>query len=179
MNETVGTSKHILGALALALSLGGTGCVFGVAPADDEGAPQNGNTDVEDCRGTLSGAVSGTFGRCVQTAVTETPSGRVSHGFVGLAGDYQVTIIFDFETEPPASGTYDWTNLKKYQATVGVLGWSATWDAQYDDVPEGDFVLNLTGGSGARLVGTLEAVAIPTLADESTGDVNIELTFPP
>jgi hypothetical protein len=180
MNEKVGASRHILGALALALSLGGgTGCVSGAGSDDGKGAPTNqGNTEEEDCRGTLSGAVTGTFGRCVQTSVTETQSGRVTHGFVGVVGEYQVTVMFDFETEPPAPGTYDWTNLSDYQATVGFLGWSASWDAQYDEVPEGDLVLNLTGGSGARLEGTVEATAIPVLADESTGNVDIELTFP-
>jgi hypothetical protein len=180
MNGTIGASRFVLGALALALSLGGTGCVFDSDSSGDDGTgPGDGNPEVEDCRGTLSGAVTGTFSRCAQTSVTETPSGKVSHGFVGLVGDHQVTIVFGFETEPPAAGTYDWMNLTDYQATVGLLGWGASWDAQYDDVPDGDFALYLSGGSGARLEGTLEAVAVPVLADVSTGNVDIELTFPP
>jgi hypothetical protein len=180
MNERVGTSRRFLGVLALALSLGGgTGCAMTAGPSDRAPAPGEENTEVEDCRGTLSGAVTGTFGRCVQTTVTETPSGRVTHGFGGIVGEQQVTISFDFETDPPAPGTYDFANLTGYQATVGLLAWNASWDAESDDVPEGDLTLNLTGGSGARLEGTLEAVAIPLLADQSSGDVIIELTFPP
>jgi hypothetical protein len=179
MNGTARASRHILGALALVLSLGGgTACGSNAEPSDDENAPPDGNTEV-DCRGTLSGAVTGTLELCVQTSVTETPSGTVSHGFIGLVGDHQVTVIFGFETEPPAPGTYDWTNLTDYQATVGLVSWAASWDAQYDDVPEGDLVMELTGGSGSRLEGTLEATAVPVLADLSSGDVNIELTFPP
>jgi hypothetical protein len=180
MNERAVTSRRVLGALALALSLGGgTGCAMTAGPSEGEPTPPEENTEVEDCRGTLSGAVTGTFGRCVQTSVTETPSGRISHGFVGIVGEQQITISFDFETDPPARGTYDFTNLTDYQATVGFLAWNASWDAQSDAVPEGDFTLNLTGGSGARLEGTLEAIAIPLLADQSSGDVIIELTFPP
>jgi hypothetical protein len=179
MSGTLGTARHVLGTLALALSLGGgTGCT-NTEPTDDGTGPGDETPEVEDCRGTLSGALTGALSHCSQTSVTESPSGTVTHGFVGLVGDDQITIVFGFETEPPAPGTYDWMNLTDYQATVGLLGWSASWDAQYDDVPDGDFVLHLTGGSGARLEGTLEAVAIPVLADESTGNLHIELTFPP
>jgi hypothetical protein len=173
-----GAVRHVVGVGALVLGVGTLpGCIFLPSPVDDdfggEQAPEQ-----DDCTGTVSGVVVGTIEHCTQTMVTETPSGRVTHGFVGLVGEQQITITFGFESDPPEAGTYDSTNLTDYQVAVGFLGWAASWDAKYDDAPDGNMTLHLSGGQGARLVGSVDAVCPPVLADESSGNVTVALRFP-
>ena len=90
-------------------------------------------------------------------------------------------VSFSFAEETPAAGTYDRSNLVDYGVYVDAIAYTASFDTKYPSKATGSISVHLTGGTGAKLTGTLDGVAPPgpLAGGGGAGEVKVHLEFPP
>jgi hypothetical protein len=139
------------------------------------------STRLRDCAGQMSGALAGTVDFCGQTSVVDGSTGQVTHGLIGTLGSHQFNVLFSFTHDPPSPGTYDESNLDSYQNNVDVLAYVAIFDRANPSAAVGSMTIQLAGGSGLALTGSLDTEMTPELAlsDAGMGHVTLHLVFPP